>query len=53
MINDRWDEQEAEKFPSYMKGLYTSIIHDINDITEELKVQGNSHAEFVKRLVSI
>jgi len=38
--------------PAYMKDLFIFILNTINDIMEELKLQKNNHAEFVKELVS-
>ena len=37
--------------PAYMKDLFIFILNTINDIMEELKLQKNNHAEFVKELV--
>ena len=51
-IDGRWDEQEAELFTAYMKALYINVLHNINDIIQELKLQKKSHAELVKELVS-
>ena len=51
-IYNRWDKQAAEKMPAYMKDLFIFILNTINDIMEELKLQKNKHAEFVKELVS-
>ncbi|OEL12616.1 (E)-beta-farnesene synthase [Dichanthelium oligosanthes] len=48
---ERWDEQDAELFPAYMKALYINILHNINDIIQELKLRENSHAELVKELL--
>ncbi|KAF8728668.1 hypothetical protein HU200_017939 [Digitaria exilis] len=48
---ERWDEQDLELFPAYMKALYTNILHNINDIIQELKLRNNSHAELVKELL--
>ncbi|KAF8721047.1 hypothetical protein HU200_023461 [Digitaria exilis] len=47
----RWDEQDLELFPAYMKALYTNILHNINDIIQELKLRNNSHAGLVKELL--
>nr|CAB3495950.1 unnamed protein product [Digitaria exilis] len=46
-----WDEQDLELFPAYMKALYTNILHNINDIIQELKLRNNSHAGLVKELL--
>ncbi|KAG2632750.1 hypothetical protein PVAP13_2NG123021 [Panicum virgatum] len=45
---ERWDKQAAEKLPTYMKDLFIFILNTINDIMEELKLQKNKHAQFVK-----
>ncbi|KAG2551931.1 hypothetical protein PVAP13_9KG443700 [Panicum virgatum] len=51
MAIERWDEQEAELFTAYMKALYINVLHNINDIIQELKLQKKSHAELVKELL--
>ena len=51
-MDDRWDKQSSEKLPAYMKALFIFMFNTISDIMEELKLQKNKHAEFVKELVS-
>jgi len=51
-MDDRWDKQSSEKLPAYMKALFIFMLNTISDIMEELKLQKNKHAEFVKELVS-
>nr|CAB3482079.1 unnamed protein product [Digitaria exilis] len=48
---ERWDEQTTDKFPEDMKALFINILNTTNKIEEELKLQGNRHAELVKKLV--
>ncbi|KAG2632736.1 hypothetical protein PVAP13_2NG122900 [Panicum virgatum] len=47
---ERWDKQSSEKLPAYMKALFIFMLNTISDIMEELKLQKNKHAEFVKEL---
>ncbi|CAN6197312.1 unnamed protein product [Urochloa humidicola] len=47
---ERWDKQDADKLPAFMKALFIFILNTINDTVEELKVQKNKHAEFAKEL---
>ncbi|CAL5079305.1 unnamed protein product [Urochloa decumbens] len=47
---ERWDKQDADKLPAFMKAFFIFILNTINDIVEELKLQKNKHAELVKEL---
>ena len=47
----RWDEHAAEQAPAYMRPFYKGTVASINQIEEDLKLQKNKHAEFVKKLV--
>ncbi|CAL5066362.1 unnamed protein product [Urochloa decumbens] len=47
---ERWDKQDADKLPAFMKAFFIFILNTINDIVEELKLQKNKHAESVKEL---
>jgi hypothetical protein len=49
--NGRWDEAAAEQCPEYLTNLYKNILATVKTIEEELKLQGNKHAELVKTLV--
>nr|QLR06789.1 terpene synthase clade-I-ancestor [synthetic construct] len=48
---ERWDEEAAEQLPGYMKAFYINILTTINAIEEELKLQKNKHADYVKKLL--
>ncbi|AQK41709.1 Alpha-humulene/(-)-(E)-beta-caryophyllene synthase [Zea mays] len=46
-----WDEQIAHQLSAGLKVLLASILNATNKIEEELKLQGNMHAELVKKMV--
>ncbi|TVU47050.1 hypothetical protein EJB05_06628, partial [Eragrostis curvula] len=48
---ERWDEAAAEKLPAYLKALYIFILKTTNDIVEQLILQKNKNAEWVKKLL--
>ncbi|AQK41705.1 Germacrene A synthase long form [Zea mays] len=48
---ERWDEQIAHQLSAGLKVLLVSIMNTTNKIEEELKLQGNMHAELVKKMV--
>ncbi|XP_008662773.1 (E)-beta-farnesene synthase-like isoform X2 [Zea mays] len=48
---ERWDEQIAHQLSAGLKVLLASILNATNKIEEELKLQGNMHAELVKKMV--
>jgi hypothetical protein len=48
----RWDEEAAEQLPGYMKFFYHKVLATVKVIEEDLKRQGNKHADYVKKLVS-
>uniref|UniRef100_A0ACD5WTV5 Uncharacterized protein n=1 Tax=Avena sativa TaxID=4498 RepID=A0ACD5WTV5_AVESA len=48
---DRWDEQAAEQLPGYMKLFYNKVLATVKVIEEDLKRQGNKHADYVKKLL--
>ncbi|CAO2199976.1 unnamed protein product [Urochloa humidicola] len=50
-MHDRWDEKAAEKFPVYLRVLYTNILDTTDQIVEELKLQNNKLAKFVRKMV--
>jgi (-)-germacrene D synthase len=50
--DDRWDEQIAHQLSAGLKVLLASILNATNKIEEELKLQGNMHAELVKKMVN-
>ncbi|CAN6203433.1 unnamed protein product [Urochloa humidicola] len=47
---ERWNKQDADKLPTFMKALFIFILNTINNIVKELKLQKNKHAESVKEL---
>uniref|UniRef100_A0A804RHM3 Terpene synthase metal-binding domain-containing protein n=1 Tax=Zea mays TaxID=4577 RepID=A0A804RHM3_MAIZE len=48
---ERWDEQMAQQLPAGLKALLVRIFNATNKIEEELKLQGNMHAELIKKMV--
>uniref|UniRef100_A0ACD5UWD6 Uncharacterized protein n=1 Tax=Avena sativa TaxID=4498 RepID=A0ACD5UWD6_AVESA len=48
---ERWDEQAAEQLPRYMKFFYNKVLATVKIIEEELKRRGNTHADYVKKLL--
>lgn len=48
---ERWDEQIAHQLSAGLKVLLVSILNATNKIEEDLKLQGNMHAELVKKMV--
>ncbi|KAK3122687.1 hypothetical protein QOZ80_8AG0616830 [Eleusine coracana subsp. coracana] len=48
---ERWDKQMMEQFPDYLKAILINILNTTNKIEEDLKLQGNKHAEMVKKMV--
>ncbi|KAM0876225.1 hypothetical protein ACQ4PT_036317 [Festuca glaucescens] len=48
---ERWDEQAAELLPGYMKFFYHKVLATVKVIEEDLKRQGNKHADYVKKLL--